>query len=191
LGQAFGVTGALILAFSRGARVGNGAGELLAVLASFCYAAFSLSIARSRKRISARQALLWMSLGSLITFLAIEPMEHAPLSGFAPIAWISFIGLGFVVQFVAWLLINNGLGHVNIALGALGLSFQQIATPLLAVWLLGEPLLPLGMLGGAIIIAGIYLVATGERIPTRMSRLPFTSSAESVQSRCSEESRSE
>jgi drug/metabolite transporter (DMT)-like permease len=164
LGQAFGICGALLLALARGARVGNGMGECLAILASFCYAAFNLSISRSRTWISARQALLWMSLGSLLTFLVLETLERAPLVGFAPIAWISFIGLGFVVQFIAWLLINHGLGHINIALGALGLSFQQVATPLFAAWLLDEPLRPLGMLGGAIIITGIYLVATGERI---------------------------
>jgi drug/metabolite transporter (DMT)-like permease len=167
LGQAFGICGALLLALARGARVGNGMGELLAILASFCYAAFNLSISRSRTRISARQALLWMSLGSLLTFLVLETLERAPLVGFTPIAWISFIGLGFVVQFIAWLLINHGLGHINIALGALGLSFQQVATLLLAAWLLHEPLRPLGMLGGAIIITGIYFVATGERIRYR------------------------
>lgn len=170
LGQALGLSGALLLALARGARVGSGIGELLAILASLCYAVFSLAISKSRARISARQALLWMSLGSLLTFLLLEGFERHPMTGFAPIAWVGLIGLGFVVQFVAWWLINSGLGHVNIALGALGLGFQQVATPFLAAWLLREPLRPLGMLGGAIIVVGIYLVATGER--ARSSALP-------------------
>jgi drug/metabolite transporter (DMT)-like permease len=161
-GQALGLFGALLLALARGARVGDGKGECFAILASFCYAAFSLAIARSRKQISARQALLWMSIGSLTAFLALEAVERNPLSGFSSLAWLGFVGLGVVVQFIAWLSINSGLGRINIALGALGLSFQQVATPILAVWLLNEPIRPLGILGGMIIVAGIYLVATGE-----------------------------
>jgi drug/metabolite transporter (DMT)-like permease len=48
-------------------------------------------------------------------------------------------------------------------LGQLALGFQQVATPFLAAWLLAEPLRPLGMLGGGIIVFGIYLVAKGEQ----------------------------
>ena len=163
LGQALGVSGALVLALARGARVGTGRGEILAMAASLCYAAFSLAISRSRRRISARQALFWMSTGSLLSFVALEALERDPLSGYSPLAWAGLVGLALLVQLLAWLVINNGLGHVNIALGTLALGFQQVATPFLAAWFLGEPLRPLGLLGGAFIIVGIYLVATGDR----------------------------
>jgi len=85
------------------------------------------------------------------------------LTGFSPLAWAGFFGLGIVIQFLAWLLINSGLGRVDVALGALALGLQQVATPFLAAWLVSEPLRPLGLVGGAIIITGIYLVASGER----------------------------
>jgi drug/metabolite transporter (DMT)-like permease len=42
---------------------------------------------------------------------------------------------------------------------------QQVATPLLAAWLLAEPLRPLGLLGGAFIVTGIVMVAAGSRRP--------------------------
>ena len=161
LGQLLGVSGALILALARGARVGSGKGELLAVVASFCYAAFSLTLGRARARSTARQALLWMSIGSLGTFMLLELWEKQPLIGFSARAWCGLIGLGVVVQLLAWLLINSGIAHVPIALGALALGFQQIATPFLAAWLLMEPLRPLGLVGGALILCGIYCVANG------------------------------
>lgn len=163
LGQGLGISGALMLALARGARVGTGRGELLAVVASFCYAAFSLTLSRGRRTITARQALLWMSVGSLGSFLVLEAWERQPLVGYTGTAWLGLVGLGLVVQLLAWLLINNGLGHIDVALGALALGAQQVATPFLAAWLLSEPLMPLGLLGGGIIILGIYLVATGER----------------------------
>jgi drug/metabolite transporter (DMT)-like permease len=162
LGQMLGVCGALLLALARGARVGNGRGELLAIGASFCYATFSLTLSRSRRDLSARHALLWMSLGSLASFTILEIYRQEPLTGYSSLGWASLVGLALVVQLLAWLIINRGLGQVNVALGTLGLSVQQIATPFLAAWLLKEELRPLGMIGGAVIICGIALVATGE-----------------------------
>ncbi len=163
LGQLLGVLGALLLALGRGARVGTGRGELLAILASFCYATFSITISRSRTHLSARQALLWMSFGSLASFTILEAIVREPLTGYTTLGWAGLIGLGFVVQLLAWLIINRGLGQVSVALGTLGLSVQQIATPFLAAWLLREELKPLGLFGGLLIICGIVLVATGER----------------------------
>jgi drug/metabolite transporter (DMT)-like permease len=166
LGQGLGVTGALLLALSRGGRVGTGRGEQLAILSSFCYATFSLALAIARKRNSASQSLFWMSLGSLLTLGVIELVERQPLTGFSGLAWLSLFGLGFVVQFVAWLAINHGIVAIPIALGALALGFQQITTPFLAAWLLDEPLRPLGMFGGLLIVVGVYFVAIGVRRKT-------------------------
>lgn len=174
LGQILGLSGALLLALARGARVGNGYGEAVAFAASFCYAAFGLLISRSRRHVSARQSLFWMSVGSLTCFTFLEAIERQPLAGFSPLAWAGFFGLGIVIQFLAWLSINSGLGRVDVALGALALGLQQVATPFLAAWLVNEPLRPLGLVGGAIIIVGIYLVASGEgaRSPPKARSAP-------------------
>ncbi len=94
LGQALGVSGALVLALARGARVGTGRGEVLAVLASFCYAGFSLAISRSRQRISARQSLFWMSVASLLCFVVLEAIEGQPLQGYSPRAWVGMVATG-------------------------------------------------------------------------------------------------
>jgi drug/metabolite transporter (DMT)-like permease len=74
---------------------------------------------------------------------------------------VGLVGLGLVVQLFAWLMINSGIASIPIALGTLALGFQQVGTPFLAAWLLDEPLRPLGLLGGAFIVTGIYFVATG------------------------------
>jgi drug/metabolite transporter (DMT)-like permease len=123
-----------------------------------------LAISRARRTVTARQALFWMSIGSLLCFLAVEAAQRQSLVGYSNQAWLGLVGLGLVVQLLAWLLINHGLGHIDVALAALALGFQQVATPFLAAWLLAEPLRPLGLLGGAIILVGIYLVASGERV---------------------------
>jgi DME family drug/metabolite transporter len=161
LGQLLGLTGALVLALARGAGGGSGTGEALAIAASVCYAAFTLAISRGRRTLNAPQALFWMSLGCLFCFALFVGLAGHPLGGYDRRAWLSLVGLGLVVQLLAWWLNSWGLGHVDAALGALGLQMQQVATLFLAAWLLAEPVRPLGLGGGALIVAGIVMVALG------------------------------
>jgi drug/metabolite transporter (DMT)-like permease len=163
-GQLVGFAGALVLAFARGARGGGGAaGELIAIGASFCYAAFTLALSRARATLDAPQALFWMSLSCLVCFAVAAVAARHPFAAYDARAWWSLVGLGIVVQLVAWWLNSWGLGHLEPAVGALGLQMQQVATLFLAAWLLAEPLRPLGLLGGALLCGGIVLVSLGGR----------------------------
>jgi drug/metabolite transporter (DMT)-like permease len=162
-GQALGLVGASILALARGARVGSGRGEALAVIASFSYAAFTLALGRSRRTLVAEQALLWMSFGCWACFAVTVLVLRPPLHGYTAAAWGSLLGLGTVVQLLAWWLCSWGLGHVEPAIGAIGLQGQQVATLFLAAALLGEPLRPLGLVGAALIVGGILCVSRGPR----------------------------
>lgn len=159
LGQALGVGGALILALAKGARGGTGRGELLAIVASVCYAAFTLALKRARRTLQAEQALFWMTAGCWLCFLPVVLVTKAPLLGYTAAAWWSLLGLGVIVHIVGWWSASWGLGHTSAALGAIALQGQQVATLFLAAWLLAEPLRPLGLLGAALIVAGIVLVA--------------------------------
>jgi drug/metabolite transporter (DMT)-like permease len=159
MGQGVGLSGALVLALARGARGGGGAGEAIAIGASLAYAAFTLALSRSRATLKAPQALFWMSLSCLACFAAAMLIAGDRPTGYDGQAWMSLVGLGLVVQLVAWWLNSWGLGHVEAAVAALGLQMQQVATLFLAAWLLAEPLRPLGLLGGGLLIAGILLVS--------------------------------
>jgi drug/metabolite transporter (DMT)-like permease len=165
LGQLAGLSGALVLALARGARSGGGGGEAVAIGASFCYAAFTLALSRARATLNAPQALFWMSLSCLACFAVTASLAGHPFSGYGGGAWWSLVGLGVVVQLIAWWLGSWGLGHVEPAVAALALQMQQVATLFLAAWLLAEPLRPLGLLGGALLCSGIVLVSLGARAP--------------------------
>jgi drug/metabolite transporter (DMT)-like permease len=160
-----GLGGALILALARGARGGSGAGEVIAIAGSFCYAAFTLALARSRQTLTAPQALFWMVAGCLAGFLIAGLVTAQPFIGYDQRAWISLVALSLVVQLFGWWLNSWGLGHVDTAAGALALQAQQVATLFLAAWLLAEPLRALGLAGGALLISGIVLVTFGTPSP--------------------------
>jgi drug/metabolite transporter (DMT)-like permease len=167
-GQLAGLVGALVLALARGARGGStGTGEAIAIAASFCYATFTLILSRARATLSAPQALFWMSVGCLACFAVSGLLTGAPFGGYDARAWASLVGLGIVVQLGGWWLNSWGLGHVEPAFGALGLQMQQVATLFLAAWLLGEPLRPLGLLGGGLLVGGILLVSFRDRRAAR------------------------
>ena len=161
LGQAVGVTGALVLALARGAHPSGGAGEAIAIGASVAYAAFTLVMSRARATLTAPQALFWMSLSCLVCFGVGMVVAGHPQAGYDNRAWLSLVGLGLVVQLVGWWFNSWGLGHVDPAVGAICLQMQQVATLFLAAWLLAEPLRALGLLGGGLLMSGIVLVTLG------------------------------
>ena len=170
-GQLVGLGGALVLALARGARSGGGLGEAIAIGASFCYAGFTLLLSRSRATLTAPQALFWMSLSCFACFGVAALAAGHPFGGYDARAWLSLVGLGIIVQLAGWWLNSWGLGHVEPAVGALGLQMQQVATLFLAAWLLYEPLRPLGLLGGGLLVGGIVLVTLGDRRAARRLRL--------------------
>jgi drug/metabolite transporter (DMT)-like permease len=178
IGQCIGVGGAVVLAFSRGASLDQGRGEFLAVAASLCYAVFTLLLGRSRSTLRAAQALFWLTASAAICFLVTAFISGAPLTGYRPEAWLSLLGLGLLVHVVAWWLNSWGLGLLDAALGALGLQAQQVGTLLLAAWILHEPLRPLGVLGGVLIIGGILVNAFNvRRIRIDSTQVSHTSSS--------------
>jgi drug/metabolite transporter (DMT)-like permease len=118
-------------------------------------------MSRARGQLAAPQALFWMSLGCLACFAVAALVARHPFVGYDGRAWASLVGLGLVVQLLAWWLNSWGLGHVDVATSALALQMQQLTTLFLAAWLLGEPLRALGLLGGGLLIAGIVLVSRG------------------------------
>lgn len=100
-----------------------------------------------------------MTVGCGLCFLPVVLATGAPLHGYTTRAWWSLIGLGVIVHIVGWWSASWGLGHTSAALGAIALQGQQVATLFLAAWLLAEPIKPLGLLGAALIVVGIALVA--------------------------------
>lgn len=164
-GQALGLGGALLLALAKGARVGSGTGEAYAVLTSVFYGAFTLLMARARRDLDARRTLMWMVASCLACFLVATLWRGEAFHGFTPKAWMSLVGLGLVIQLLAWWLNSWGLGHVEASLGAIALQMQQVATLFLGWFLLSEPMRPLGLVGAGAILLGIILASKGGMRP--------------------------
>jgi drug/metabolite transporter (DMT)-like permease len=167
LGLGLALGGAAILALASGAHLGGGRGELLGFLASFGYAGYMLSLSRARRSLSAPWALTAVVATAALAFGFLNLGSGASFGGFAPRAWLALLGLGWLVQVLAWWLIAWSFGHISASLGSLGLLFQQVATVLLGWLLLKETPGMVQGLGILFILAGIALAATHPPVPNR------------------------
>ena len=77
--------------------------------------------------------------------------------------WLALLGLGLISQLGAYLGLAYALGHLPATITSVGLLAQVPLTALLAVPLLAEPLTRHCLAGGALVLAGIYIVTTGSK----------------------------
>jgi drug/metabolite transporter (DMT)-like permease len=80
------------------------------------------------------------------------------LTGYSHQTWLALVGLGLVSQLGGWLAISYALGHLSVAPVSVGLLGQAMVTALLSMPLLGEYLSMNQVIGGTLVLAGIYLV---------------------------------
>ena len=134
------------------------AGDLLAVAASFLYAAFLLIIQKARTHTDTLTLnLLTMLTGTLILF-PVSLLFQQALTGFNVTTWLALLGLGLLPQTIGWLAINYAMGHIPAARVSVILLGQPIVTVLLGIILLNEFLSFTTVLGGILVLVGIYLV---------------------------------
>jgi len=130
----------------------------MAVGASLFYAAYLLTTERIRSRVN---TLTFMTLSVFSCIVFLFPMSlllGVRLTGYSHQTWLALVGLGLVSQLGGWLAISYALGHLSAAPVSVGLLGQAVVTALLSMPFLGEYLSMDQVVGGALVLVGIYLV---------------------------------
>ena len=135
-----------------------GSGDAMAMTASIFFAAYLLTIERVRADVDTLTLTTVAVSASAITLLVLCLLLRAPLLGYTTHAWLELVGLGLVSQVGGYLAITYALGHLPATVTSVGLLGQAPLTALLAIPLLGEPLVASQIVGGALVLAGIYVV---------------------------------
>jgi drug/metabolite transporter (DMT)-like permease len=81
-----------------------------------------------------------------------------PLTGYSTFTYLNFLALGVLVQIVGWLAINYAQGYLPASTVAPTMLGQPVVTACLAALLLGERISAWHMLGGALVLVGVYAV---------------------------------
>src|SRR5688572_28680931 len=138
------------------------AGDALGVVTAMFYAGYILAVKGLRDR--GETTLHLMAVTTTITALFLFPAALAsgeqmlPASAFG---WSILIGIALVSHAAGQGLIAYALAHLPAAFSSVILLFQPVMAALFAWLLLSEGLVALQVLGGLIVLAGIYLARRG------------------------------
>ena len=135
-----------------------GIGDVMSIAAGFFYGGYFLATERSRDKLNAFVAWWVSSLVSAVTLLAITLALGLPLFGYPLQTYLSILGLALVVQAGGYLMVNYALGHLPSSIVSPTLLGQPIVTALVAVPLLGQPITLPQVIGGALVLGGIFIV---------------------------------
>lgn len=132
-------------------------GELLAIVASFLYAGYLLTTQRARAGVDTLTFMAWSAVPTILVLLVINLAMGSTLTGYSRKAWLALIGMGLLSQALGWLSINYALGHLRAAPVSVTLLGQVVVTALLSIPILGEGLSLQQIIGGTVVLCGIYL----------------------------------
>ncbi len=137
-------------------------GDALGVVTAMFYAGYILAVKGLRDR--GETTLYLMAVTSTITTLFLFPVALASGEAMLPASafgWWILIGLALISHAAGQGLIAYALAHLPAAFSSVSLLFQPVMAALFAWVLLSEGLVPLQILGGLVVLAGIYLARRG------------------------------
>ena len=137
-------------------------GDALGVVTAVFYAGYILAVKALRDRGEA--ALRLMAISTTLTAIILLPVALAsgePMLPASARGWLVLLGLALVSHAAGQGLIAYALAHLPAQFSSVSLLFQPVMAALFAWVLLAEPLTPLQVFGGVIVLAGIYLARRG------------------------------
>ena len=137
------------------------AGDALGVLTAVFYAGYMLAIKSASER--SRTADI-MAVSTTVAAIVLLPYGLATADVFLPqssYGWLILAGLALIPHIAGQSLIAYGFAHLPAAFSSVSLLLQPVLAAIYAWMLLGEAVGPVQMLGGLVVLAGIYLARRG------------------------------
>ncbi|MGI9017409.1 MAG: DMT family transporter [Euzebya sp.] len=170
LGIGISVLGAVIVAVGDAGQGATGSnpllGDAMALAGAAAGSGYLLIGERSRQTLAVTTYGAWV-YGTAAVVLAVAAAGFgAPLVGFDTVTWLAILGLIVGPQLLGHTVFNQVMGAVPATIVAVVVLSEPVASSLLALALLGEVPPPLLAVGAPVILAGVFLAATGERAVT-------------------------
>lgn len=142
-----------------------GLGTSLGLLSGMFYGAYFLATQRSRQYLDSLTAFWLAAVSSTLVLLLFCLVTRQPLLGYSAKTYWSFLGLGVIVQGVGQFAFSYALGYLPASLVSPAGLGQPVVTAILAVPLLGEQISLGQIVGGVVVLAGIYIVQRSRQRP--------------------------
>jgi drug/metabolite transporter (DMT)-like permease len=144
--------------------------DLLAVMASVCFALYLLTTERLRKNIDTRILVTLSATSSAVVLLLISALAHISLAVPNAQSLAALLGLGLICQLTGYFCLTYALGHLPATVTSVVLLAVAPITALLAFGLFGEHMTILQGAGGVFVILGVWIVSRAHQGSSRDSR---------------------
>ncbi len=131
-------------------------GDLLAVMAAAFYAGYMLSIARLRSRFDTLAVMIWSSASAAFIVLPVAVVMEPNLIPLTLKGWIVVAGLALFCHAGGQMAISYALAYLPPTFSSLTLLLQPVVATVLGLMVLGEKVEPFGLVGGTLVLAGIW-----------------------------------
>jgi drug/metabolite transporter (DMT)-like permease len=142
-------------------------GDILAVIGAAAVAGYFIVGSRLRPRLPLLAYIFPVYSSAAVILLVTAPLLGAGLTGFAGKMYIYVFIMALVCQVIGHSLFNWALRRMKTTLVAMSTLGEPIGTTLLAWLILGETPVPTEVMGGAVILAGVFVVLTGDPFRVR------------------------
>jgi drug/metabolite transporter (DMT)-like permease len=135
-----------------------GMGHLMAIGAAVFYAGYLLITQQVRESIDVVNFMGWSLVFCIFFCYLICWQQGVQMLNFDNRTWFAFISSGLICHLIGWLSINYALGFLPAAIVSPTLLIQPVLTSIISFFLLHEILRTEQIVGGFIVILGVYLV---------------------------------
>ena len=163
-GLALAIAGAAVLS---GASISQSTAQLrgdgIALLAAVFYGGYMLYVKRLRQRFSPMTIMAWSGIASTVSLGVITVLWGESLAVSSQRGWMILILLALTGQVAGQTLIAYAFKHLPASFSAVGLLLQPAVAAGLGWVILHEAMGPSQLVGGGVVLTGIYLCQRGSR----------------------------
>jgi drug/metabolite transporter (DMT)-like permease len=137
-------------------------GDALGALTGVFYAGYMLAIKFARDaNASTARLMAWSTTITAIALLPVALIAPHPFLPSSANGWLVLVGLALITQILGQGLIAYAFAHLPASLSSVSLLIQPVMASLFAWMLFNEAIGPAQFIGGAIVLAGIWLARKG------------------------------
>lgn len=138
-------------------------GDLLALISAFFYTAYILTVKELRHHFNAPTIMAWSGMSSMYILAGIAFVSGDSFFPTTGMGWMTLLGLAIIVHIAGQGLLTYSIGHLSATFSSVALMFAPIVSTLSAWILFGEALTLYKMIGGAIVLLGIFIARRDEK----------------------------
>jgi drug/metabolite transporter (DMT)-like permease len=133
------------------------------LLAGLLYGLFYLAAQKGREGLETPEFFWVFSTGAAIIILVVCLVAGYPILGYSGRTYGTFLLLALSAQVLGWMFINYAQGHLPASLVSPSMLGQPVVTAVFAGPLVGDALSRWDVVGGVVVLIGIYLVHRSHR----------------------------